>query len=221
LAEIHGKNGGIYLPNGFIRAATISFNTSDNAINDAGNGLLTAGFTNGKTIAVSGTVSNNGVWTLAPTGITAGKMVVTTDNTTELEGQIVTIVTTSGTIAGGFFDWNLTLTAEAFDVTDFSNAGVKAFIVGQTGWTGSGNRNWVDDTSNPDNQGWLNAYRWVRFFVKYVAIPSSGTPAYYYEGLAICNSINSTTPNGDVVKQALTFQGVGALTPVTRTTAWD
>jgi predicted secreted protein len=217
MAEIHGSLGGVYSPKAFIRSRTISFDTADNSINDSASGLVTAGFDYNMKIVVAGSASNDGSWTLAPTGIAAGKMVVTTDNTTESAGAHVMIATAApGTLQVGFFNWTLNNSSDMHEVTDFSDGGWKTFIAGLKQWTGSADRNFHDDSFIE----WNGTIRLIRFYLKYVAIPTALNPSIYFQGAAITNT-TGTDAGDEVVKQALTFQGVGALTPVTRTTAWD
>lgn len=228
MAETHGKLGAVYTPAALIRAKTISFATSDDSINDSASGLVAAGFTKSMKIVVSGSANNNGSMTLAGSGIAAGKMVVTSNRTDENAGNLITIVSAApGTLSAGFFNWNISWVADVAEATDFSDVGNRTFIPGLVSWTATAERNHHDDWNPDTNAGttsqadWINKIKMMRFFVTYVAVPAGGTPAYYYEGLAIPTAANTTTPNDDIIKQSLTFQGIGALTLVTRTTAWD
>lgn len=75
-------------------AATIAFvNSNPDTITDSGNGFVTAGFKRGQTITITGSVSNNGTFTIA--SVTAGTItLISTDSlTAESAGASVTIAT--------------------------------------------------------------------------------------------------------------------------------
>ncbi len=222
MAELHGKTGGIYNSAGIIRAATISFNDSPSSILDSGSGFVAAGFLQNQKITVIGSASNNNNFTIAAGGAAAGTLTLSGSPATvdETAGNLVTVyLQPSGTAVAGFHSWELNPEADVVEITDFEDAGIKAFLAGGTGWAGSAERNWHDD-NDVWGGGAVATPRWVRFFLKYVAIPSAPDPAYYYEGMSLVKTMNMKTPASDVIRQTFQFQGVGALTLVTRTTAW-
>lgn len=61
-----------------ITASTISAQASDNSYNDSGNGFVSAGFTSGKAVKVSGFTGNgaNNVVSAVVTAVTAGKLTI-------------------------------------------------------------------------------------------------------------------------------------------------
>ncbi len=222
MAKIHGKSGALYAASGIIRATTISF-TAINTISDSGNGFVTAGFVQGQKIIVAGSTSNDHTYTITTGGVAADSITVSaTPNAVEDEaaGKWITVYQAApGGSLAGFFNWSLDWKCDLADVTDWDSSGKREFIAGVKEWSATAERNW-HDTANV----WFGAvngtYQFVRFFVKYVASPSVGDPALFYEGLAIVTATQPSAPVDDAIKQTFNFQGVGALTPVTQTTSW-
>lgn len=70
-------------------AATISFTASTKTIADSGNGFVTAGFRVGESVAITGSGSNNGTYTLM--SVAAGAMTVAESLVNESVGASVTI----------------------------------------------------------------------------------------------------------------------------------
>jgi len=221
MTEIHGKLGAVYYSRGWINAITIAFNDNDpdaDTITDSGTGFVTAGFTATDKITVAGSDSNDGTYTLG--NVAAG--VLTLDEADELTneeaGDDITIVNAiPGNLAAGFLDWSVDLGADVVEITDFADEGVKAYIAGGTGWTAAARRHWITDALL---DSWLGNTYLVRFFVQYKATPSADPKAYYYHGRAIVTGIAVNEAHDAVVEQALTFQGIGALTFATREEAW-
>lgn len=218
MAEIHGKLGALYYSRGWINAATIAFvHGTPDTITDSGEGFVTAGFVSPDKITIAGSTLNNVTVTLS--NVAAG--VLTVEETTIVDedaGDDVTIVNAiPGTLVAGFFDWSVDLGADVVEVTDFADAGVKAYIAGGTGWTATARRHWMTDALL---DAWIGNTYLVRFFVQYKAVPSADPKAYYYHGRAIVTGIAVTEAHDAVVEQALTFQGIGALTLGTQAEAW-
>jgi len=222
MAELHGKTGAIYAAAGIIRATTISF-SAINTISDSGNGFVTAGFVQGQKITVVGSDSNDHTYTITTGGVAAGAITVSaTPDAVEDEaaGDLITIYqAAAGTAIAGCTDWTVNTDTVVHDVTTFEDAGIRAYLSGVSGWTGTAKRFWqaADDRWGGNA---LPNFQYVRFFTKYVASPSKGDPAYYYEGLALVTSIDMTTPAGEVIGQNINFQGVGSLTLTTATAAY-
>jgi hypothetical protein len=224
VAELHGKTGGVYNSAAIIGATTISFENGSSHIHDSGNGFLTAGFLASQKITVIGAAQsgNNNSFALTGSGAAAGTLTITGTPplVDESAGNLVTIyLQPAGTAVAGFHSWEITHEGDIPEVTDFSDAGVKAYMAGGTGWTGSGERFWQTD-NDVWGGGAVGTPRWVRFFLKYVAVPSAPDPAYYYEGLSFVKTGTVKTDVADVIRQTFQFQGSGALTLVTRTSAW-
>lgn len=70
-------------------AVTIAFVHATHQITDSGNGFLTAGFRSGDSIKISGSVSNDGIYTIY--SVTAGVIVVKEPVTDEAAGNSITI----------------------------------------------------------------------------------------------------------------------------------
>lgn len=47
------------------------------------------------------------------------------------------IGSTPNTVLKGIKNWTISYTADAHEVTDFSNSGVRTYVAGLTGWTGT------------------------------------------------------------------------------------
>ena len=222
----HGKVGAFYAARGIIRANTIAFAISPSRITDSANGLVTARFLENMKVTVAGSVSNNTTYTVGAGGVAAGTLTLTSAPTPENAGPLVTVYEAGpGGAPYGFMNWSLDWTAEPAEVTNFQSGGAREFIAGIYQWKATGERNFsLEDaawTTNIWMGGVVNTWQWVRLFTQYAAIPTT-TPgqAIYYEGLALVTATNVNFPHDEVVTQKYDIQGVGALTPVIKTTAW-
>ncbi len=222
MAAIHGKTGAVYAASALIRGTTIGFTTASK-ITDSGNGFVAAGFTAGMSIVVVGALdaNNNGTFPIAAGGVAAGMLTLTSSTiTTAAAGPLITIYQApAGAAMAGAYNWSADTECEALESTSFSDAGIRAYIAGNKGWTGSATRRWQDDGAVWEaKQG--GSLEWIRLFEVYAASPSAQTPAIYWEGLAIVTASGITAPRDGLMEQTLNFQGVGALTLVTKTTSW-
>lgn len=102
------------------------------------------------------------------------------------------------TSAGGFFNWNLEVTADALDVTQWPSTGWRKMIAGLKTWTGSAERHWIDAIGLGLLDGEQRVV--VRFY-------TDETNSDMY--LAWANITGFTTANnvGDVVDETLSFTG--------------
>lgn len=224
MAEMAGKLGALYYSTATLRDTTISFSGTSDRITDSKSRFVSSGFENGDKIVISGTASNNG--TLTITTVTAGYLQMgVAALIDETAGNEVTIVTAPDDAQLlGFSNWSLDQKVDTEDITTFENGiadGYKRYAAILNDWTGSADRFWLT-TAFYDS--FLGLQKWVRFFVQWVATPaatSEATKAYYYEGMCKITGVSVNEPVGAVVKSTITFQGDGALTLVTRTTAWD
>lgn len=224
MSAIHGKTGAFYYPAGYLKAITISFTNSPAKIVDSASGLVTAGFVEGQKVVVTGSTQeeNNQVYTLGT--VAAGNMVVSPAPFTKAAGDTVTVVVAApGTVGTGFFNWKLTRNVDVPEVTGFAEVGVKAYMVGGSGWTVTAERFFDSAETTASNMAlWLGAIKFIRLYQNYVASPSAPNPSYYYEGTAILTSIDKTVADDDVIKETLEFQGIGAIPfLITRTTSWS
>ena len=95
--------------------------------------------------------------------------------------------------------WNLSLVGDALEVTDYSDAGVRTYIVGCTGWSGSCEVNW-----DAANDGLVHGATITGLIFTVV----DGT-TYYTGATAIVTGISVGSAVGDVVSMSVTFQGSG------------
>lgn len=225
-APQHGKTGAFYAAKAILRDTTIGFAISPSRITDSGTRFVSAGFLIDMKVIAVGSASNDTTHTITHTGLAAGTLTVGTTTATESAGPLVTLYEAApGGAPFGFTNWTLDAGMTPADATDFQDAGAKKFIVGPSEWKGTAERNYCesDDIWGVTNiwAGNVNgSYQWVRLFVKYAAVPTAPSPAYYYEGLALVMASNIVWPSGDLVTQKFEIQGVGALTLVTKTSAW-
>ncbi|HDY88886.1 MAG TPA: hypothetical protein ENH82_12340 [bacterium] len=223
MAEFAGRLGALYYSTGTIRERTISF-TATSTISDSGLGFVDAGFTVGDEITVTGadTGANNDTFTISGGGVSSGAItVVESSIETESAGESITIVTAPDDAQLlGFYNWSLEHTADMIDITAFEDgiAGYKNYFPILNDWTATADRYWL---SSVPTAAWVGTEKWIRLFIKWVTTPSGGTPSYFYEGMCSVSNFSVNQAVGDVVKSTLTFQGDGALTLVTRTSAWD
>lgn len=94
IAEVASVTTNTITKKGYLAGATIAFNengASSDTITDSGNGFVTAGFAAGDEIIISGSASNDGVYTIA--SVTAGTITLidTDDLTAEVAGASVVV----------------------------------------------------------------------------------------------------------------------------------
>lgn len=222
MAHSAGKIGGIYYKKATITADTIAFVDSDpDTITDSGDGFVTAGFEAGDYITVTGAgeAGNNDTWGPLATAV-AGTLTLPGGDTltAEIAGETVTIVEASpGTASIGGYGWSLDYAADPLETTDFADSGKRTYIAGVTQWTGSMTCYW--DAADPINE-WTGTIQTLRLFTDYQASPDV-TSCHYYEGDAVITMVGTQVQVDDVIRQTVNFQGTGALTFTTRSTAWD
>lgn len=226
-APKHGKNGAFYAAKAILRDTTIGFTISPATITDSGNRFITQRFAVDMKVIAVGSVSNDTTHTVTHTGLAAGALTVGATTSAESAGALITLYEAApGGAPFGFTAWTLNWTMNPADATDFQDAGAKKFIPGTVEWSGTAERNYCE---SDDLWGvtsiWAGAvngtYQWVRLFTQYAAVPTTApNAAYYYEGLALVTASDIVWPSGGIVTQKFSFQGVGELTPVTKTSAW-
>lgn len=146
---------------GSITSTTLSFaDDNPDTINDSGNGLISAGFKAGDSIAVSGSTSNNGTYTIA--SVTAGSIVLIGSDvlSAEAAGDSVTIVTSrqraktgvatrSFTLERRFTDSGVYQVIEGARVNGFNmTIAPNSIVTGSFGILGKG---WANATSSLDS----------------------------------------------------------------------
>lgn len=102
-------------------------------------------------------------------------------------------------LTAGVKTWSLDSGADVAEVTDFADAGVKAFIAGGSGWTASCTANW--DAANTAAVG------------DSATLTLTVTSGTAYSGTAILTGMAIGEAHDGVVEVTYSFQGTGALTP--------
>lgn len=225
MADIAGKVGLLRI-GGYIQTTTIAFvDSNPDTITDSGNGFLLAGFIAGDKITVSGSTSNNSTFTIAT--VVAGTITLSGGDslTAESAGDLVQIITAApGHTTYGIKNYSINYNAQATDISTYETVQSDAsaprdFIGTTTGWTL--NAGGYYDTGETSEEDFVGRQRYFYIFIKYVASPSGGDPAYYYHGMGIINGINPDSAVDTVVNYPITIQGSGALSAlVTKTSAW-
>lgn len=104
-------------------------------------------------------------------------------------------------LTAGINEWSLDISGEAVDVTDFSDAGVKAFIAGLKEWKGSASGFWDAANTVAVND------------VITSPVFTYTTGKYYTGASAIVTNIKTGASITGVCPFSIEFQGSGALTP--------
>ena len=111
-------------------------------------------------------------------------------------------------------DYTLSGTHDTFDATSHDSSGERERIGGITGWTGSAEALYVDDTATQrDVFDVLNTQAKVDF--EFFPIGSSSGDSW--SGTGFVTSHELTGPNEDAAALALEFEGTGVLTRTTST----
>ena len=100
----------------------------------------------------------------------------------------------------GIKSWTLDYVADTLEATDFDDAGVKAYIVGGSGWSGSFEG--YKDTTPLALAGTSVALK----------LYESQTANQFWSGSAFITGIHINTSHDGVVTYSYDFQGTGALT---------
>ncbi|KKM73414.1 hypothetical protein LCGC14_1410690 [marine sediment metagenome] len=109
----------------------------------------------------------------------------------------------TGSSVTGIKSWTLDYTVDALETTDFSVAGVKSFIVGGSGWSGS-----FEGFKDGAPQGLAGASISL-------SLKESQTASQKWTGTAFITGIHPSTASDGVVSISYDFQGTGALTVAT------
>jgi hypothetical protein len=89
------------------------------------------------------------------------------------------------------------------------------FIPTKLKWTATLDKFW-----SIDGESIFAVPRRYEFFIAYYASPSGPNTAYYLEGMGIASGITTQMNVLEVIKEPITIEGVGALTPKTKSTSW-
>ena len=221
MAETAGYEGMIYYRHGYFKGTATFAHNSPAADTITASSLSSAGFLASDTINVAGTSSNSGSYTITSVSASVMTLIASDTLTAEASNASTILDAKPGKALAGFYNWTINYAGEAHEVTDFANAGTRAYIAGGTGWTGTATKRYSSASSLAKSSWVGGTVHRVRFFLRSRAIPTAANKASYLEGSAYVTTVDTTTPVGGVIEQAVNFQGTGALTLVKRQTTWD
>lgn len=112
----------------------------------------------------------------------------------EVAGKTGSLTCTN--LTAGVKAWTLNYVGDALEITDYSDAGVRKYIVGNSGWTGTAEVNW--EAANTIDVG--DTISNIIFTIV------SGT-TYYTGDKAIVTAINVVSATDVVVTMSISFQG--------------
>ena len=237
MAVISGVNGAVYwneeltdtaVANSLVFSSgkTITASTAGGVTSTGTINFVTEGYKNGMLVTLSGagTTENNRTFTcvtVAAKVLTVSEAVTASTGTGNTDTGAVTILEAEpGYQELGFHNWAINYKVGLLDKTAFdTSSGGRSYVTDITDWTASADKYFLS-TGNPVND-WLGETVKARFFMKYVATPSTGNATRYYEGDTIVTGIDMGTPVDALITQSISFQGVGSLTPTTRVTGWS
>lgn len=107
----------------------------------------------------------------------------------------------TGSAVAGIKSWTLDYTSDALESTDFADLGVKAYIVGGKGWSGSfeGYKDGVAQILTADAASPVT-----------LALYEDAT--YFWTGPAIITGVHATTSHDGIVSYSYDFVGIAGLT---------
>lgn len=107
----------------------------------------------------------------------------------------------TGSAVAGIKSWTLDYTSDALETTDFADAGVKSYIVGGKGWSGTfeGYKDGVEQILTADAASPIT-----------LKLYEDGT--YYWTGSAIITGVHSSASHDGIVSVSYDYVGVGGLT---------
>ncbi len=107
---------------------------------------------------------------------------------------------TQTTIVAGMKSWTCDYTTDAIDSTDFADVGVKTYIAGLSGWSGS-------------FEGYKDGAPGLTVGTSYILhLNESATTTQRYTGTAIITGLHGSASIDGVVTVGYDFQGTGGLT---------
>ncbi len=110
---------------------------------------------------------------------------------------------TQTTIVAGMKSWTVDYVIDAMDSTDFADVGVKSYIAGLSGWSGS-------------FEGYKDGAPGLTVGTSYVLhLNESTTTTQRYTGTAIITGLHGSASLDGIVAIGYDFQGTGPLTPPT------
>jgi len=100
----------------------------------------------------------------------------------------------------GIKSWTLDYTVDVLETTDFDDAGVKSYVVGCSGWSGT-----FEGLKDGVPLGLAGT-------AVNIALKETQTSTQKWTGSAFITGVSANTSNDGVVTYSYTFQGTGALT---------
>jgi len=100
----------------------------------------------------------------------------------------------------GFFNWTANGVCDVLETTDFCDEGVRTYIAGLKGWTGSAERHFLTE----ENLDWIGDNLIIRF---YIDVDND----LRYEGWCIVDGHSVTSSVDTLVNESLSFSGDGIL----------
>jgi len=240
MAEIIGENGAVYYNEELTNTATtgtLFFSTGKTITSSTASGTTgpfinfeSTGYHVGMLVTVSGctnpvgstdsTTGNNRIYTI--TGVSTDTLTVSEAiavTSTGEAGAVKFLEADPGIQVLGCYNWALSYTGDAVEVTSFDSTNGREYIPGLTSWTATADKYFL--TTGNEVEDWVGATCEVRLFTKYVATPSSTDFSQYWKGDTVVTGIDETTPVDALVTQSISFQGDRALTLKTQTDLWS
>ena len=108
----------------------------------------------------------------------------------------------TGSVVAGIKSWTLDYTSDALETTDFADLGVKSYIVGGRGWSGS-------------FEGYKEGVEQILTVIASSPVTLSlyEDATYYWTGSAIITGVHSSTSHDGIVSVSYDFVGIAVLTP--------
>jgi len=133
-------------------------------------------------------------------GTTAGTIIGLESNANGADGDIIYLddIQAAKTIAG-INTWSLDYTSDALETTDFANAGVKAYIVGGSGWSGS-------------FAGYKEGIPLSIGEIYGIELAESATTTQMWLGNMIITGVHPSVGHDGIVSYSYDYQGTGNLT---------
>lgn len=209
MAAIAGKAGAIFYRKAWIQGTGIALvNSNPDTITDTGSGLVAAGFEADDIITISGSVADDGEYTIDTGGVATGTLTLVGGDsiTGESAGELITVQEAlPGTQVLGFHAWAVDETLDDLEVTRFEDVGVEKSIAGIRRWGATADR--FFETTQLAPESWLGTELTVRFFYRYDAAPNV-TTVWFREGKCRVSGISPGTDTQGVASETLTFTGV-------------
>ena len=108
-----------------------------------------------------------------------------------------------GSLVAGIKSWTLDYTADTLETTDFEDVGIKSYIIGGKGWSGS-------------FEGYKDAAP-IAMAGAEITLTLNENATLFWTGQAFITGIHINTSHDGIVTCSYDFQGTAALTPALTT----